>query len=107
MDWGEAAGGVGDTIKPQRESICRHTPVLTRSVLFDYVTPWTAACQTPLSMGFSKQEYWSGLPYPFPGDLSNLGIASRSPALQVDSLPAEPLGKPNLLVILFFKKRFL
>jgi len=45
--------------------------------------------------GFSRQEYWSGLPCPTPGDLPNPGIQPRSPALQVDSLPAEPLGKPK------------
>ena len=49
-------------------------------------TPWTAACQAPLSMGFPRQEYWSGLPFPPPGDLPNLGIELMSPALtQVDS----------------------
>ena len=46
-------------------------------------------------MGFPRQEYWSGLPFPFPGDLPNTGIKPRSPALQVDSLPAEPEGKPK------------
>ena len=55
-----------------------------------FVTPWTVACQAPLSMGFSRQEYWSGLPFPSPGDLSNPGIEPRSPTLQEDSLPAEP-----------------
>ena len=49
-------------------------------------TPWTVACQTPLSMGFSRQEYWSGLPFPSPGDLPNPGIEPESPALQVNSL---------------------
>ena len=49
-------------------------------------TPWTVACQAPLSMGFSRQEYWSGLPFPSPGDLPNPGIKPRSPALQSDSL---------------------
>ena len=52
-------------------------------------TPWTVACQAPLPMGFSRQEYWSGLPFPSPGDLPNPGIEPRSPALQADSLPAE------------------
>ena len=52
-------------------------------------TPCTVACQAPLFMGFSKQEYWSGLPFPSPGDLLNSGVEPRSPALQVDSLPAE------------------
>ena len=50
------------------------------------VTPWTVAHQAPLSMGFSRQEYWSGLPFPFPGDLPDPGIKPRSPALQADSL---------------------
>ena len=51
-----------------------------------FATPWTVACQAPLSMGFSRQEYWSGLLCPPPGDLPNPGIKHRSPALQVDSL---------------------
>ena len=59
------------------------------------VTPWTVACQAPPSMGFSRQEYWSGLPFPSPGDLPNPGIKPRSPALQADSLPSEPPGKPR------------
>ena len=60
-----------------------------------FVTPWTAACQAPLSVGFSRQEYWSELPFPAPGDLPYPGIEPRSPALQVDSLPPEPPVKPN------------
>ena len=51
----------------------------------DSATPWTVAHQASLSMGFSRQEYWSGSPFPSPGDLSDLG----SPALQADSLPSE------------------
>ena len=51
--------------------------------------PWTAACQAPLSMGFSRQEYWSGLPFPSPGDLPDPGMEPRSPALQADSLPTK------------------
>ena len=61
------------------------------------MTPWTVACQVPLSMGFSRQEYWSGLPFPSPGDLPDPGIELRSPALQADSLPIELQGKPNML----------
>ena len=52
-------------------------------------TLWTVACQAPLSMGFSRQEYWSGLPFPSPGDLPNPGIEPGFPALQADSLPTE------------------
>ena len=50
---------------------------------------WTVACQAPLSIGFSRQEYWSGLPFPSPGDLSDPGIEPWSAALQADSLPTE------------------
>ena len=60
-----------------------------------FATPWMVTYQAPQSMGFSKQEYWSGLPFPSPGDLSNPGIEPRSPALQTDALPSEPLGKPH------------
>ena len=62
------------------------------SVVFDSVTPWIVAHQAPVSMGFSRQEYWSGLPCPSPEDLSNPGIEHRSPALQAGSLPFEPSG---------------
>ena len=60
------------------------------------VTPWTVAHQAPLSMGFSKQEYCSGLPFPSPRDLPDPGIKPRSPALQAYSLPIELSGKPHL-----------
>ena len=58
-------------------------------------TPWTVARQAPLSMGFSRPEYWSGLPFSFPGDLSNPGVKPISPASQVDSLPMTHLGGPR------------
>ena len=54
----------------------------------------TVTCQAPLSMEFSRQEYWSEWPFPFPGDLPDAGIEPGSPALQADSLPSELLGKP-------------
>ena len=57
------------------------------------MTPWTAAHQAPLSLGFSRQEHWSGLPCPPPGDLPNPGIEPPSPALLADSLCSEPPGK--------------
>ena len=66
--------------------------MLSRVQLF--ATPWTVARQAPLSMGFSRQEYWSGLPFPSPGDLPNPGIEPGSPALQADTLSSEPPGKP-------------
>ena len=55
-----------------------------------FATPWTVAYQAPQSMEFSRQEYWSGLPNPSPGDLPKPGIEPRSPALQADTLPSEP-----------------
>ena len=63
---------------------------LSRVQLF--ATPWTVAYQAPPSMGFSWQEYWSGLPFPSPGDLPKPGIEPWSPALQADALPSEPPG---------------
>ena len=69
--------------------------MLSHSQLF--ATPWTITCQAPLSMEFSGQEYWSELPLPSPGNLPNPGIESRSPALQVYSLPLELSGQPGLL----------
>ena len=60
-----------------------------------FATPHTVAYQAPLSMGFFRQEYWSGLPFPSPGDLPDPGIEPGSPALQADSLPSEPPGKPT------------
>ena len=61
-----------------------------------FVTPWTVAYQAPSSMEFSRQEYWSGLPFPSPGDLRNPGIEPGSPALQADALPSEPPGKAQI-----------
>ena len=65
---------------------------LSRDQLF--VTPWTVAYQAPLSMGFSRQEYWSGLPFPS-GDLPDPGIKPGSPALEADALTSEPPGACN------------
>ena len=62
-----------------------------------FATPRTIDHQAPLFMGFPRQEYWSGLPFPFPGDLPGPGIKPRSSALQADSLPSEPPGKPKTL----------
>ena len=62
-------------------------------------TPWTVAYQAPPSMGFSRQEYWSGLPFPSPGDLPDPGIELRSPAFQADTLTSEPPGKSKIKYI--------
>ena len=63
-----------------------------------FATPWTVAYQAPPSMGFSKQEYWSGLPFPSPGDLPDPGIEPGSPTFQADALTSEPPGKPILIM---------
>ena len=65
-------------------------------------TPWTVACQAPLSVGFSRHEYWNGLPFPSPGDLHDPGIEPGSSALQVDSLQSEPPGNPQIHIYIFY-----
>ena len=65
--------------------------------------PWTGAHQAPLSLGFSRPDYWNGLPCPPPGDLLNPGIKPRSPLLQADALLSEPPGKPLLWVKILLK----
>ena len=67
------------------------------SEVFDSVILWTIDCQTLLSMEFSRQEYWSGLSFSFPGNPPNPGIEPGTPALQADSLLSRPLGKLGLL----------
>ena len=83
---------VGRKFQREGTGVCA---VLSRSVVSDSATPWTGAHQAPLSLGFSSQEYWSGLPCPLPGHFPNPGIETRSPALQADSSPVEPPGKPG------------
>ena len=75
---------------------------LSRVPLF--ATPWTVAHQASLSMGFFRQEYWSRLPFPSPGDLPNPGIKPVSPALQADTLPSEPPGNPKKVFIAVKRK---
>ena len=75
---------IGSCIRDESESC---------SVVSNSVTSWTVACQILLSIGFSRPEYWSGQPFPSPGDLPNPEIKPRSPALQVDYLQIEPPGK--------------
>ena len=76
--------------------LCVQLLLLSGPSVMSFVTPWTAVCQAPLSMGFSGQEHWSGLPFPPPGDLSNQGIkpaSLASPALAGELFTTEPPGK--------------
>ena len=73
--------------------------VLSHSVVSDSAAPWAVAHQAPLPTESSRPEYWSGQPFPSPGNLPNPGIKPRSPTLQVDSSPSEPPGKPNFFVL--------
>ena len=78
---------------------------VSHSVMSDSMRPpCTIACQAPLSMEFSRQEYWSELPCPFPGDLPDPEIAPGIPALQANSLPSEPLRKPIKIAICRIKR---
>ena len=70
--------------------IMKWSEVKSRSHVRLFAGPWTVACQAPPSMGFSRQEYWSGLPFPSPGDLPDPGIEAGSPASQADALPSKP-----------------
>ena len=85
--------------------ICKRSESENRIVMSDFLqphglyeiesesevaTPWTVACQASSFLGFSRQEYWSGLPFPSPGELPDPGIEPRSPALQADALTSEP-----------------
>ena len=76
--------------------LCDKLKVLVTLSCPSLATPWTVACQAPLSMEFSRQEYQSGLPYPPPGDLHDPGIETRSPMLQTNSLLSEPVVLCNL-----------
>ena len=80
-----------------RVCVCVCVHVLSRSVVSDSATVWTIALQAPLSMGLFRQEYWSELPFPPPGDLPNSGTEPRSPELQAYALSSEPPGKPKAL----------
>ena len=71
------------------EKKCTYGRGLATKLYLTLATPWTVACQASLSIGFSRQEYWSGLPFPSPGDLSDPGIKPRFPALQADFLLTE------------------
>ena len=97
---GMISRGVGDAV---HSIVYMCAQPLSRVQLF--ASLWTVACQAPLSMGFSRQKYWSGLPFPLPGDLPDPGIKPESPAPQADSFPSEPPGKP-LDVYDTFKRKY-
>ena len=85
----------------QNSRVCSwppHGEGLVVQLCLTLVAPWTAARWAPPSVGFSRQEYWSELPFPSPGDLPDWGIEPESPALQADSLPTELQGKPYHIV---------
>ena len=85
------------TLTVLRPPRCERVKVKPLSCVRHFATPWTVAHQAPPSTEFSRQEYWTGLPFPSPGDLPDPGIEPRSPALQADALPSEPPGKPSAL----------
>ena len=75
------------------------------SHVWPFVTPWTVACQASLSMGFSRQVYWSGLSFPSPEDLPDPAIKTRSPTLQADSLPLSHQGSPPYCILDTYSER--
>ena len=99
----------GDLPNPGTEPVSLMSPALageffttntTWETIRLFATPWTVAYHAPPFMGFSRQECWSGLPFPSPGDLPDPGIEPRSPTLQADALPSEPPGKPPDICII-------
>ena len=92
------AGGFFTTELPGKPYVQIEVKSLSHVQLF--VTPWTVNYQLPLSMGFSRQGYWSGLPFPSPGDPLNPGIEPGSPTLQADTIPSEAPRKPYVQISL-------
>ena len=82
------------SLSPALANMFFTTEVKSLSHVWLFANPWTVAYQAPQSLEFSRQEYWSGLPFSSPGDLPNPGIEPGSLELQVDALPSEPPGKP-------------
>ena len=76
------------------------------SILSNFVAPWTVAYQAPLSMIFSRQECWSGLPFPFPGYLPHPGIEPGSLSFQADALPSEPPGNSLFIIVPVYLPKF-
>ena len=80
--------------------------VLALSHIWLFMTPWTEAHQAPLSLGFSRQEYWSGLPFPSQGDLLNSGIEPASPTLKASTLPLVPPENSESSLVMVKRKMF-
>ena len=78
-----------------QEGLAASVKVKSLSRVRVFATPWKVTYEAPRSVGFSRQDYWSGLPFPSPGDSPNPEIKPRSPALQTGALPSEPPGKPK------------
>ena len=95
--WASGSGGAAPAFSSAGPPDVLWSEVFITQACRLFATPWTITRQAPLSMEFSRQEYWSGLPFPSPGDLSDAGIEPGSPALQADSLPSKPPGKPSVL----------
>ena len=104
MDWYQVRKGVhqGCILSP-----CLKVKVKVKSFsrVRLFAAPWTVAYQAPPSMGFSRQEYWSGLPFPSPGDLPDPGIEPGSPALQADALTSEPLQSTSCQMLGWMKHK--
>ena len=92
-----AGGKTERLVKDYRVGVIYDGGGLVAKSCLTLAIPWTVAYQTLLSMEFSKQEHWSGLPFPSPGDLPDPGIELESPALQADSLLTETPGKPYMM----------
>ena len=92
LEGGDDGKHYGDPQNIKNRTTISKVKSLSRVRLF--VTPWTVAYQAPPSMRFSRQEYWSGLPFPSPGNLPDPGIKPGSPALEADALTSEPPEKP-------------
>ena len=93
-DWKVDGAALGITARYDIAQLkMRKVKVKSPSRVRLFATPWTVAYQAPPSRGFSRQEYWSGLPFPSPEDLPDPGIKPRSPALKADALTSEPPGK--------------
>ena len=103
-DWLKTMYSVKSTPSQEGQSFEHNIFVKSLSRVWLFAIPWTAVYQASLSLGFSRQEYWSGLPFPSPGDLPDPWIEPRSPAFQADALPSEPPGKHSYSIFLYISK---